>query len=111
LITGADLEKGWNRMMGQFGYYGMGWIGMILGFALEVAVIVGLVVLVIWAIRRISGNSGQASPTNTTGTTPPMSTVGPTPKDIAQTRYAKGEITREEYQQIIADLSATEGPK
>jgi uncharacterized membrane protein len=35
----------------------------------------------------------------------PSAAAGPTAKEIAQARYAKGEITREEFQQIIADLS------
>jgi uncharacterized membrane protein len=27
------------------------------------------------------------------------------PKEILQARYARGEITREQYQQMLADLS------
>ncbi len=79
--------------MGGFG--GFGWIGMILNLIITVGVIVGLVLLVVWAVRRTSGNF-QSGPQNQAGTSA---------RDIAQARYARGEITREEYQQIIADLS------
>ena len=82
-------------MMGNFGYGGMGWIGMILGLVITIAVIVGLVLLVVWAVRRMGGNSTQ---------TGPMNISGQSAKDIAQARYAKGEINREEYQQVLSDL-------
>ena len=69
---------------------------MILGLIFTVALIVGLVVLVVWGVRRMSGTSSQyGSPI-----TPSQSA-----RDIAQARYAKGEITRDEYQQILSDLS------
>lgn len=81
-------------MMGNYGYGGFGWIGMILGLVITIAVIVGLVILVMWAVRRTSGNT-QSGPQNITG----QST-----RDIAQARYAKGEISRDEYQQILSDV-------
>ena len=82
-------------MMGNFGYGGMSWIGMILGLIITIAVIVGLVFLIVWAVRRANSNPQ------------PVSQVGSSQsaKDIAQARYAKGEITRDEYQQILSDLS------
>jgi putative membrane protein len=83
-------------MMGNFGYGGMGGIGMILGLVITIAVIIGLVLLVVWAVRRMSGNSAQSGSLNMTGKSA---------KDIAQARYAKGEINREEYQQVLSDIS------
>lgn len=41
--------------MGNFGYGGMGWFGMILSLVITIAVIIGLVYLVVWAVRRMSG--------------------------------------------------------
>ena len=82
-------------MMGYYGYGGMGWIGMIIGFVITIAVLIGLVVLVVWAVRRSSSNSTQPGSQNL---------AGQSARDIAQVRYAKGEISREEYQQILADL-------
>ena len=82
-------------MMGNFGYGWLGWIGMILGLVITIAVIVGFIILVVWAVRRMSGNPNQPGSQNLTGQSA---------KEIAQARYAKGEINREEFQQILSDL-------
>jgi putative membrane protein len=81
-------------MMGNFGYGGFGWIEMIVGLVVTIGVIVGLVLLVVWAVRRMGGNVQSGS----------QNLTGQSAKDIAQARYAKGEINREEYQQILSDL-------
>jgi putative membrane protein len=83
-------------MMGNFGYGGFSWIGMILSLVITIGVIVGLVLLVVWAVRRMSGNPTYSGS---------QMAAGQSARDIAQARYAKGEINREEYQQIISDLS------
>jgi putative membrane protein len=83
-------------MMGNFGNFGMwGWGGMILNLVVLVALLIGLVLLIVWAVKRVGGN-----PTSNIVPT----TGNPTAREIAQTRYAKGEINREEYQQILSDL-------
>ena len=82
-------------MMGTYGYGGLGWIGMILNLIITVGVIIGVILLVVWLVRRVSGNS--ASSILQTGS-------GQSAKEIAQARYARGEINRDEYQNILADL-------
>ena len=82
-------------MMGYFGYGGMGLIGMIISLVIMIAIAVGFVYLVVWAVRRSSGNINASNLQNP---------AGQSSKEIAQTRYAKGEITRDEYQQILSDL-------
>ena len=86
-------------MMGGFGGYGgyggMGWIGMILGLIITIAVLIGIVLLIVWAVKRMGGNS-------TSNIAPASGT--PTAREVAQARYAKGEINREEYQQILSDF-------
>jgi putative membrane protein len=82
-------------MMGNFGFGGFGWIGMILGLVIMVGLIVGFVFLVVWAIHQISGNSVHTHSPQATNFSA---------KDIAQARYAKGEISREEYQQLLSEL-------
>jgi putative membrane protein len=82
-------------MMGNYGFGSWGWGGMILNLVIIVAVIIGLVLLVMWAVRRTSGNSAQPGSQNLTGQSA---------RDIAQARYAKGEISRDEYQQVLSDL-------
>ncbi len=81
-------------MMG-YGYGGFGWIGMILGLVITIAVIVGVILLVVWAVRRMNGNSAQPGA---------MNLPGSSAKEIAQARYAKGEITSEQYHQILSDI-------
>lgn len=79
----------------MMGYGGFSWIYMIVNMVIMLAVITGIVFLVVWAVRRTAPNVNQSGLQGSTGLTA---------KDIAQTRYARGEITRDEYQQILADL-------
>ncbi|MHB0965672.1 MAG: SHOCT domain-containing protein [Bellilinea sp.] len=83
-------------MMGYYGYGNMGWIGMILGALVSIALLIGLVLLIVWAVRRMSATPYQSGS---------QTSLGQSARDIAQARYAKGEISRDEYQQILSDLS------
>jgi putative membrane protein len=65
---------------GQFG-----WVGIVLGILLLVL----LVLLIIWAVR-----SGKRSPLS----------AGHSPFDIARERYAKGEISLAEFEEIKKNL-------
>ncbi len=76
-------------MMG-WGYGMMGAYGLI-GLLFNAVIIVGVVLLVVWAVKRVAGHNGQL-------------TAGQSPRDILQARYARGEITREQYQQMLNDL-------
>ncbi len=72
-------------------HYGMmGGFGLI-GLLLNALVLAGIVVLVVWAVSRISGTTNA----------PPASQSA---RDILQVRYARGEITREQYQQMLSDI-------
>lgn len=86
-------EKEKLTMMGN--YFGMGWIGMLLGAIISIGVLIGLVLLIVWAVRKSSGNTNLPVSQNL---------AGQSARDIAQMRYARGEITRDEYQQILSDL-------
>ncbi|HPI57027.1 MAG TPA: SHOCT domain-containing protein [Syntrophales bacterium] len=74
-------DQGWAPMM----YYGHGGVFMWLLFLVLVAVVIFLVV-------RTSKLSGPAPPVET-------------PLDILKKRYAKGEITKEEYDRMKKELS------
>jgi len=81
---------------GMMGWGNYGWIWMILNLVITVVVIVGIVWFVIWLVRR-TGSNGLAN-------------VGPSvapqsPREILQSRYARGEINREQYLQMLEDLS------
>jgi putative membrane protein len=59
-------------------------------------VCVGFIALVVWGISRLVRRGGCCATTT-------ISTQ--TPIDIAKERYAKGEITKEQFEQIKKDLS------
>ena len=75
-------------------YGSLGWIGMIIKLVLSIGVIIGLVFLVIWIVKQLSNNNLGRS----------LSNAAPSAVEIAKERYAKGEIAREEYQKLLADL-------
>jgi len=86
---------GWNGLCG-FGYLGSG--GWIINIVLTVGILIALALLVVWAVRQmrnsrysLASSSGQSS-----GTTLAL--------EILQARYARGEITRQEYQQMLEDI-------
>lgn len=82
---------------GGFGAFGL--IGMLVNLLVTVGVIVGVVLLVVWLVRR-SGASGLTASNFSGPASAPTS-----PREILQVRYARGEITRDQYQQALADLS------
>jgi len=89
-----------NGMMGGYGSYGMhGFgnpygvgnspLGAILSLVSWALIIGGIVLLVVWFVRnsgKVTGASSQS------------------PLDILKTRYAKGEITKKEFDAIKRDL-------
>ena len=84
---------------GLGGLGGVGLIGLILNVAITLGLIVGLVLLIAWLWRRI--NSSRQVTATRQG---PTATETPA-KDILGVRYARGEINREQYQQMLTDLS------
>ncbi len=66
-----------------------GWGMMVFMMLFWVVLLVGLVVLIVWAIRQFAG-PGR-------GTERPL--------DILERRYARGEITREEYDRMKQEIS------
>ena len=69
---------------------GMGW-WMVFGGAWMIIFWGGLIALIIWGITSLSGRGD--------------STLKRDSLDIAKERYAKGEISREEFEQLKKDLS------
>ena len=58
-----------------------------------------LVGLIVWAARaRIGGSGGADRPE------PPHTATSPL--EIVQARYARGEISRDEYETVLRDLKA-----
>ncbi len=71
--------------------YGMMGFGLI-GILFNLLIVVGVVVLIVWGVRRFTAGNYSGPRAET-------------PRDILQARYARGEITREQYQETLNDLS------
>ena len=76
----------------MMGYGMMGGYGLF-GLLFNALILVGIVVLIVWAVKRVSGPGNQPS------------SSAQSPREILQLRYARGEITRQQYQQMLSDLS------
>jgi putative membrane protein len=88
-------------MRGFGGFGGFGWIGSIIGLVIMIAIVVALIMLTIYAIRGLTrSRSGQNVIPQGPAGVPPLQT----PKEILQARYARGEITREQYLAMLEDL-------
>ncbi len=74
-------------MMG-YGMMGFGLIGLLF----NLLVVVGIVVLIVWAVKSFSSRNH-------------VEATGQSARDILQARYARGEITREQYQEMLKDIS------
>jgi len=86
---------------GMHGYYGMGWGAWVVGIiilVLIVAFIVALVWFIVWLARR--GRYEHRTH---------ITQAGQSPEEILKARYARGEITREQYQQMLEDLKLPPG--
>ncbi len=55
----------------------------------------GLIVLIIWGIKKLTERGGSG----------PSSSEKQSPLDIAKERYASGEISKEEFEEIEKQLS------
>ena len=82
-------------MMHGFGFSGYGWIWMILNLVITVAVVIGIIWFIIWIVRRISSNEQSNLSAGS---------AAQSPREILQIRYARGEITRDQYLEILEDL-------
>ena len=73
---------GWDHMMG----YGGGWFLWLL-----LLIAVGIIVYLIFAKKNVPFSGGSS---------------GETPLEILKKRYAKGEITKEEFERMKRDLNS-----
>lgn len=88
-MMGNNNFWGNNGMMGNYG-----WIGLLVGSILLIMFIL-LIVFVIRALTRKPSNNSMSSPMNSSMNSP---------MNILKERYAKGEITREEYEIMRKNL-------
>lgn len=77
----------------MWGWYdGMGW-WMVFGMILFVVFWGGIIALIIWGVSRVTRGSSGSTQNRSDAL------------EIAKVRYARGEITREQFEQIKKDLS------
>lgn len=82
--------------MHGWGMYGWGWLGMIISLLVGLAILVGIIWLIVWLVRRSTGSQPGYYSANPSSHS--------TAKEILQQRYARGELTREQYQEMLSDL-------
>ncbi len=85
------MMMGPNMMGGFFG--GFGYIWMIFIFIFVAAIIVGIILLIVWLVRRAS-YPGEISKSKTGDA-----------MEILKQRYAKGEITKKEFETMEKNIS------
>ncbi len=69
----------------------LGWLGMGLGIIMHLAFAVGAILAVIWLFKAVFTNKTRSG-------------EQPAALELVKARYAKGEITAEDYQRIKQDL-------
>ena len=90
---------GFGGCCGFGGMGGFGWVGLLLNLVLTAGVLIGLIVLVVWAVRRMSHGQGISASSSVF--------IGASAREILQARYAKGEVTREEYKRMLEDIGSS----
>ena len=89
------MSFGQNGMMGRFGAMGFGYspLGMVMPMLLWILMLGGGALLVAWLVQR--GGPSQSA-----------STAGESPLHILKLRFAKGEITKEQFDEMKVHLGA-----
>lgn len=87
---------GYGNMMGGTGYGE--WLVLLFG----ALIIAGIVLLVIWVVRSSSGGAHHGGPTSSSGIAHDEAVA------VARKRLATGEITKDQYDEI---MSALGGPR
>jgi putative membrane protein len=87
-----DPGGGYGMGPGMMGWgYGMGWFMSVIMVGSWIAVIAGVVLLVRWIVSVVEKYLGSQSQEAAL--------------DVLNNRYARGEITKEEYEKIKKDIS------
>ena len=94
IVTSIISGAAWNWGSGSWGpgmMSGLGWVWRLLSTLFFLVV----VALIIWAVVRAVGHSSP----------PPETKSGDSALEILRQRYARGEISREEYEAKRKDLA------
>ena len=77
-------------MMWGWPMMGFGGFGMIFGFIFFVLMVIGVILLIVWLVRRTGYNITDKTSTRSL--------------EILKERYAKGELTKEQYENMKKEL-------
>ena len=91
-MMGRGFNYGYNMMGG-------GWVGGLLMFLFGALVLAGIVLLIVWAVRASSGHGTGAGASQ-----PPRAAGHDEAVAVAKRRLASGEITKEQYDEIMRAL-------
>ncbi len=76
-------------------WVGWGWLRLFVGLVIFAGIIIGCISLVLWVVHRVRSSGITA-----------VSGSGPlTAKEILQARFARGEITHEQYERMLNDIA------
>lgn len=93
---GGMMNGGFNH------YFDNYWLmGGPTGLLINVAIIVGVVLLIVWVVQKFSRSVNQNSSFNNN----PSARYTLSAREILDIRYARGELSREEYQTMLGDIS------
>ena len=96
LLSPAIAQSGgyrnWHMGQSMMGGWGMGWFGMIFMLLFWVLIVAGIVFLIRWLVQSM--DSRKQSNVGT----------GSQAMDILKERYAKGEISRDEFESIKKEI-------
>ncbi len=94
MMGGYGGYGGYGGMMGGFGAQGFAYnpLGAILSLVFWAFIIIGIILLAVWLVR----NAGR------TGLSAPPSDLA---LDVLRARYAKGEITKEQFEEMRRTLA------
>ena len=77
--------------------YDWNWGWMVFGMAWMVLFWGGIIALAVWAVSRLTGDREKGGGQR--------GSEGRSPLDIVKERYARGEITKDQFEQFRHDLS------
>lgn len=96
MMYGRGVGYGYEGMMG-----GYGWLGGLIIMTIGALVVVGIILLVLWAVKASEGRGQTGVPPIPRGATGHDEAIA-----IARRRLASGEITCEQYEEIMRSLGA-----
>lgn len=110
LIAGTILFGYWNNMgwgmmdgwqagtMHGWGFGYFGWFGMLIMLLVPIGILLLVIFGIVWLVRSVTSNTRGNSTINQ------QQESLTSPREIIQIRYANGDITREQYLQMLDDI-------